>query len=149
MEELLQVYRQSVGRNSNLLLNATPGPDGLIPEAHMQRYEELGREIQRRYGGQVAETSGRGDSVVLDLGQATTINGAVLQEDIAQGERVRSYRLEAQVASGEWVTVSEGTCVGHKKIEVFAPITATRLRLQVQQSTAEPQVLRLGALAEA
>ena len=148
VDELLGVYRQSVGRNSNLLLNATPAPDGLIPAALVKRYEELGREIKRRYGHPVAQTSGTGSAVTLDLPPATAVNGAILQEDIAQGERVRSYRLEAKVGDG-WVPVSAGTCIGHKKIDVFAPVSASQLRLTIQQATSEPVISNLAALTEA
>ena len=42
LEELVDMYYQSVGHNCNLLLNANPGPDGLVPEADFQRYVELG-----------------------------------------------------------------------------------------------------------
>jgi alpha-L-fucosidase len=149
VSELLEVYRHSVGRNSNLLLNATPGPDGLIPQAHLRRYEELGRQIVRRYCSPVAQTSGRGAEVVLDLAQPATINGAIMQEDIAQGERVRSYRLEARTVDGAWVVVSEGSCLGHKKIAAFEPVAAVGLRLQCLQSKAEAQILNLAALTEA
>ena len=148
MDELLEVYRHSVGRNSNLLLNATPNQEGLIPEPHLRRYEELGREIKRRYGSPVAETSGVGETVLLEFSQPTTINGAILQENIAQGERVREYVLEARVGEG-WVAVSEGSCLGHKKIDVFAPRTATALRLTCRRSVGEPQITRLAALTEA
>jgi alpha-L-fucosidase len=155
LEELLTVYRQSVGRNSNLILNATPGPDGLIPASHRRRYEELGREIQRRYGAPVAETFGAGTSVVLALPGPTMINGAIVQEDIAlrpdgsPGERVRRYRLEAGTPGGDWQTVSAGTCIGHKKIDTFAPVTATHLRLSCDESVGEPLIRRLAALTEA
>lgn len=148
LDELLEVYRHSVGRNSNLLLNATPAPDGLIPAAHMARYDELGLEIKRRYETPLAQTSGAGSTLTLPLPPETAINGAILQEEIAQGERVRRYRLEAQVGA-DWTTVSEGTCVGHKKLDTFTPQPASALRLTVTQSVGEPIIANLAALTEA
>jgi alpha-L-fucosidase len=147
LEELLAVYRHSVGRNSNLLLNATPGPDGLVPEEHMRRYEELGREIRQRYGKPVAETSGTGREVKLELPAPMAINGVVLQEDIAQGERVRRYRVEGEVAEGQWAALSDGTCIGHKKIGVFEPVTVRALRLVCEESVEEPRISRFGTLS--
>ena len=38
LPRLLDIYYRSVGRNCNVLLNATPGPDGLIPEANLRHY---------------------------------------------------------------------------------------------------------------
>lgn len=148
LDELLQVYRHSVGRNSNLLLNATPNPQGLIPAEHLARYVELGREIERRYGHPLARTAGEGESVTLEVPDGATINGAILQEDISHGERVRAYVLEAQVGE-QWRPVAEGTCLGHKKIEVFAPLRARQLRLRVTQSVGRPLIRTLAALAEA
>jgi len=57
------MYYQSVGHNCNLLLNANPGPDGLVPEADFQRYVELGCEIRRRFSAPLASISGRGCDV--------------------------------------------------------------------------------------
>lgn len=148
LEELVKVYRESVGRNSNLILNATPGPDGLVPEAHCRRYAELRREIERRYGCPVAQTAGEGRVITLDLGQTLWVDGAVLQEEISQGERVRAYRLEG-LAGEEWVPLSRGTCIGHKKLDVFPPAAVSQLRLTVEEAAAEPKIRRLAALTEA
>ena len=43
VEAMVQMYYNSVGRNCNLLLNANPGPDGLVPEPDFQRYAEFGK----------------------------------------------------------------------------------------------------------
>lgn len=43
VEAMVQMYYNSVGRNCNLLLNANPGPDGLVPEPDFQRYTEFGK----------------------------------------------------------------------------------------------------------
>ena len=60
---------------------------------------------------------------------------------------VRTSSVEMTVASpveaaekiralvdGEWKTVASGTTVGHKKIDIFPPITATSVRLVVRAS---------------
>jgi len=39
-------YYRSVGHNCNLLLNANPDPDGLIPEPDRKRYQEFGDEVR-------------------------------------------------------------------------------------------------------
>ena len=55
---LVGLYYRSVGRNANLLLNATPDPDGLIPEGDLPAYAQFGAEIRRRFGRPLGETSG-------------------------------------------------------------------------------------------
>jgi len=73
LEALMDMYYRSVGYNANLLLNANPNPDGLVPEADVRRYQEFGKEIQRRFGKPVAETSGQGTEVVLQRVQPSDL----------------------------------------------------------------------------
>lgn len=68
---------------------------------------------------------------------AQTVDHVVLMEDIAQGERVREYLVEGFV-NGAWRELSKGTCISHKKIDRFNPVTVTKLRLRVTKSVAEP-----------
>lgn len=58
-------------------------------------------------------------------------------EDIASGQRVREYRLEARVAN-DWRIVATGTSIGHKRIDRFEPITAPALRVTATKYSAEP-----------
>ena len=88
---------QSVGHNCNLLLNANPGPDGLVPEADFQRYVELGREIGRRFGTPLVSISGTGSVVRLDLPEPSRVEHVSIGEDIVNGERIRAYAVEAQI----------------------------------------------------
>ena len=63
----------------------------------------------------------------------------VLQEDITQGERVREYVVEALFPGG-WKEICAGSCIGHKRIETFAPVETARLRLRVTRAAAEPMI---------
>ena len=40
----------------------------------------------------------------------------VLQEDLAQGQRVESFRIVGEFASGREYVLFQGTCIGHKRI---------------------------------
>jgi len=69
------------------------GGGGRCKDAAAQaRYNEA--EIRRRFDRSVAETTGEGEVVELDLGRPTPIDHVILMEDIAKGERVRSYAVE-------------------------------------------------------
>ena len=94
VEELVGMYYQSVGHNCNLLLNANPGPDGLVPQADFQRYVELGREIRRRFDTPLASTVGTGPVVQLDLPRPSRVDHVSICEDIAAGERIRAPRTD-------------------------------------------------------
>jgi len=142
VDTLMGMYRNTVGRNGNLLLNVGPNSDGLIPEADLQRCREFGAEIQRRYGKSVAETSGRGDVVELKLAQPTEIEHVILMEEIAEGERIRAFVVEGNVG-GQWQPLCQAESVGHKRIEHFTPRVVSAVRLRVTKAAAEPLIRRM------
>ncbi len=138
LNSLVNMYCKSVGRNATLILGAVPDDRGLIPDADFNRMAEFGREISRRFARPLAQTGGSRAIVELELKEPATINHAVIAEDIARGERVRQYAVEALVAGGKWRKVCEGTSVGHKRIEQFDAVETSRVRLHVTKSVAAP-----------
>ena len=161
LEQLVEMYYGSVGRNSTLILGLTPDPNGLMPEPDVARVKELGDEIRRRFGKPIATTSSVGwtlahadkDSealgphglkpiLLLDLKRPTQITHAILKEDVSRGERAREYVLEG-LSQGSWLTLADGTCIGHKHIEQFDDATVTRVRLRVTQAVAQPVIRNL------
>ncbi len=147
LENLVKFYYQSVGRNCNLILGEVVTSEGLVPEPDIERLAEFGREIRRRFGRALATTSGTGRRVELTLPKPARIDHVVLQEDIALGERIRSYRVEGLVAGGEWKTLAKGQCVGHKRIEQLQPVEVAAVRLVVDEAVAEPHVRQLAVFS--
>ena len=140
LENLMEMYEKSVGRNATLMIGLTPNPDGLIPEGDVRRLQEWGAEISRRFGQPLAQTSATGKKKVsLSVSKAQLVNYYQIQEDITGGERIRAYRVEALV-NGKWTTVAKGTSVGHKRIESFPAVESKSFRLVVEQCTAEPLI---------
>lgn len=139
LENLLDMYYKSVGRNSTLILGITPDPDGLIPEPDVRRMREFGRAIAGRFADPVGQTSGQGRELELDLRQAGAINHIVLQEDITRGERVRRFRVQGRTGSG-WQVLEQGSCIGHKRIIKTEEIVLSGLRLLIDQAVAEPYI---------
>jgi alpha-L-fucosidase len=82
--------------------------------------------------------------VELTLEKPTAIDTAVTMEDINEGERVREYVLEG-LADGKWKELAHGTAIGHKKIDRFPPLTATRVRFRCLASVSEPIIRKLAA----
>ena len=142
VDKLMDLYYRSVGHNCNLLLNANPDPDGLIPEPDMKRYREFGEEIRRRFGTSVGETSGTGAVVELALARPARIDQVVTMEDILEGERVREYVVEGLSSAG-WTELSRGQSIGHKKIDRFSPVEVSRVRWRCLKSVAEPRLRKL------
>lgn len=139
LENLMDMYEKSVGRNATLIVGLTPDPDGLIPEGDVERLKEWGDEIRRRFGSPLARTSGKADTLTLDMEGRHTCDYYILQEDISQGERIRAYRIEARTG-GSWVTVAHGSSVGHKRIGSFPPVEASAFRVVVEKSTGTPVI---------
>ena len=46
LDELMNIYYKAVGRGGVMLLNSSPNTDGLITEDDVQRYRDLGAEIE-------------------------------------------------------------------------------------------------------
>lgn len=144
VEQLMGMYYGSVGHGAVLLLNHTPDTTGRIPEADVRRAAEFGAEIRRRFGRSLAEVSGHGRVVEIDFGKLTRFDHVVTAEEIAEGERVREYVIEGLV-NGAWRQLCEGTAIGHKKIDRFAPVEAAKLRLRITRAAAEPRIRKLAA----
>jgi len=145
LSELMEMYYCSVGRNCNLLLNANPGPDGLVPETDFQRYVEFGKEIQRCFATPIAATQGEGVSIELDLEHDQKINQVTIMEDIAHGERILEYVVEHLAEGDTWQTLCSGACVGHTRIHQFDTVLTSRIRLKIAKTKAGPHVRRLAA----
>jgi alpha-L-fucosidase len=142
LDKLMDIYYRSVGHGTNLLLNVAPDNRGLIPDVDVQRVQEFGKEIKKRFANSIAETSGEGNELVFSLSAETVIDHVILMEEIAHGERVRKYVLEAKQGDN-WVTLVKASAVGHKKIDQFDPVSTDLLRLRVQEAVATPLIRRL------
>ena len=90
-------------------------------------------------------------SLTIEFKKPTTFNRVVLEEHIALGQRVRKFSLEAFVR-GQWQPISDElsthdaglTTIGHRRIVCFSTITATRLRLNINDSKASPIIQKIG-----
>ena len=81
----------------------------------------------------------------------TACNRFLVEEDIAQGQRVKKFSLEAEV-DGKWIPLkdelvegSDGlTTIGHRRIICFPTIKATKLRFTVTDAKCTPIIKKLG-----
>ncbi|MEI7955777.1 MAG: alpha-L-fucosidase [Verrucomicrobiota bacterium] len=141
VDQLMDMYYKSVGHGTVFLLNQTPDRTGLIPEADARRGAEFGAEIKRRLGTPRTESLATGAEVTLDVTGDAPIDHIVIMENIANGERVRSYVVEGMV-NGTWQQLTAGSAVGHKKIDRIAPVAATRVRLRIPEAVGTPEIKR-------
>jgi alpha-L-fucosidase len=144
LENLMNMYYNSVGHNSSLILGLTPDADGLMPEPDVHRLKEFGDEIKRRFSNPIASASGNGNTINLKLPKKQKVNQIVLMEDIAKGERVRRFILEGKTKKG-WQTIFEGSCIGHKFIHRFNSVEVSAIRLTILESKGEPEISEISA----
>lgn len=140
--ELMDRYVKSVGRNTNMLLGMVVDPRGLVPAADVKRLEDFGDEVKKQFGKSLGSAAGEGNLVTVSFNTPQAVRYVVIQEDIAKGERVREYNLYG-MADGQWKRLSQGTSVGHKRIEVIANETLSGVKLEVVKADGTPQIARL------
>jgi alpha-L-fucosidase len=143
-DALMEIYYRSIGRGGQLLLNIPPNKFGHMADADFARAKEFGAEVERRFGKSVAETSGKGMAVELNLPKPQGLDHVILQEDIHFGQRVMAYKLEGR-AGADWTTLYTGTSIGHKRIVPITSQEYSSLRLTVTDSLAQPRIRRLAA----
>jgi alpha-L-fucosidase len=144
LDHLMECYYKTVGRGCHYLLNLAPDTTGRFNPIDVKRALEFGAEIRRRFGQSIAETKGRGTVVELDLVKTVLVDHIILQEDIAQGQRVLAYVVEG-LEDGQWYELCRGISIGHKKIDWFKAVEVSRLRLRCVDWLQEPLIRRFAA----
>lgn len=167
LEHLLDIYYTSVGGNNVLLLNIPPDRRGLFHESDVRRLRELGDVLRATFDENLAlgaratadaSAPGRDAALTVDgnpntywttdagvttaaieyeLGAPRTFDRAVLQEYIADGQRIEGVALDVR-EGGQWREVARGQTVGYKRILRFPEVTASRVRLRVTESRVRP-----------
>jgi alpha-L-fucosidase len=163
LSELMATYEQTVGHGGQLVLGIAPDRMGLLPDSDVQRLKEFGDEIRRQYANNLAAQHLKGtaeEELALDndpdtfwsapagshhavlevkFAKPISFDRAVAMEWLNTGQHVQRYSVEI-FRDGKWVAVSRGQAVGHKKIDAFASVTASRVRLNILSSSAEAHI---------
>ena len=150
LKHLTDIYFQSVGYNSVLLLNIPPDCRGLIHENDVQRLKEFADYRSRTFAdnrvtdGQVLWSAAGGESREYTLKEGSRINVVLLQEDISKGQRVESFEVEALV-DGQWQTLGQGTTIGYKRLLRFPETEATQVRLKLLSTRLKANISNVAA----
>ncbi len=129
---LTNVYLESIGRGANLLINMTPDTSGLIVTAERQRLADFGRKIEALFSKEVKklQSVSAENETVIDLNRKARLGWLEIEEDIAKGQHISSYRLEAWI-DGKWKEVASGSSVGRKRIQQIEDVQTDRLKFSV------------------
>jgi len=163
VDELITTYDQTIGNGGQLMLGLAPDTRGLLPDADIKRLEEFGAAIRKRYGQNLiaqnhivnAQTEPAFDenpdtfwsapkgshhaALEADFRKPITFDHAVTMEWLNDGQHVEHYRIE--VWDGRtWRSIAEGSAIGHKRIDSFPTVTASRVRLNILSSSTESHI---------
>ena len=150
VEQLMDIYCQSVGRNSVLLLNIPPNREGRIHDIDVERLREFAAYRDKVFAhdrvvaGNIPWCTRGGISRVYALNPDSLINLVLLQEDIEQGQRVERLTVELY-AKGAWQQVGEGTTLGYKRILRFPETKADSLRLTIREVRLDGNIKQVSA----
>ena len=163
VDELMSIYEQTVGHGGQLMLGIAPDNRGLLPDADVARLRAMGEALHARYGNDLAlhhQPTDANSASALDGDENTfwsapagshhavleasfakpvTFDRALTMEWLNDGQHVEKYAIEAW-QGGAWKRVAQGYAIGHKKIDAFAPVTASRVRLRILSSTREAHI---------
>lgn len=123
LETLFRIWLTSVGGNACLHLNVPPNREGLVDPRDARRLAELGELLRREFGRPVYPrvtgdfTYASQPVYSLQLEEAPgEIRYVELKEDLAEGQRIESFQIEARGEDGRRFPLYQGTTVGYRKI---------------------------------
>lgn len=160
VEELRDIYYDSVARNSVLLLNVPPNKEGKLPEEDVNILKEWHHSIEQDFainhtkeanittenGAKGADPEAIRDedydtswqaestepsSITFSFDKAVDLDRIVLQEDINEGQQVEAFAIDV-MSDGEWEEIYSNETIGYKRI-VSLPDTVSgeQFRLRI------------------
>jgi alpha-L-fucosidase len=162
--ELLDMYDKTVGRGAQLMLGVAPDSRGLLPDSDVARLKEFGEALRKRQESIMlghapasvevaAALDGNPDTfwsapagshhAVLEVNfdKPITFDHALTMEWLNDGQHVEKYAIEVwSETDKKWKVIASGEAIGHKKIDAFAAVTASRVRLNILSSTSEAHI---------
>lgn len=162
--ELVTTYEETIGRGGQLMLGLAPDRRGLLPEADVKRLEEFNAALRKRYGQNlIAKEHTRTDEATeaaldgdpdtfwsapagshhavleADFAKPVTFDHTLVMEWLNDGQHVERFRIEAWTGK-DWSSLVEGSAIGHKRIDHFPSVTASRVRLNILSSSTEAHI---------
>lgn len=174
LPQLLDIYYNSIGRNSSLLINFPVDKRGLIHENDRQQIMKLAAKIKEDFSEDLAQKAsiitaqerGKGFEVGNILNQDPkkywTTKDGVDSVDIyftfPEPTRFNRFLIQEHIPLGQrikkfelevetengWEKVYAGTTVGYKRILRFDEVETQRLRLKFSESKASPTISKVG-----
>jgi alpha-L-fucosidase len=174
VDQLMDIYYKSVGRNANLLLNFPVDTTGQIHENDVANVLEMGKEIRMAFDdnfaleGKFEASSKRGKSYDVDgLTSGTledywvpaendttpqitlTFDQSMVFNRIVLQENIalgqRIKKFKVELRSeGNWKEIANETTIGYKRILLFDDVEGSALRITFEDYRAIPVISEIG-----
>lgn len=162
LDELINIYYNSVGANATFLLNIPPTKEGLFHENDVKRLAEIGDYLRKAFADNIlfqADVSYNGHgikskilddsyddyfisdnsstSITVKWDAQVTIGNIVLKENITRSQRVENFNIEAFI-DDSFKKIYENTVIGYKRIIRLDNIKTDCLKINITDSRTEP-----------
>lgn len=158
LDELLTTWDETVGHGGQLMLGLAPDNRGLMPDSDVARLREFGAALRERTKQNLALTHASADAEMdaaldgnpdtfwtappgshhatleLRFAKPVRFNRALTMEWLNNGQHIEKYSIDVWTGT-EWKSVAAAEAIGHEKVDLFAPVTASRVRLNILSST--------------
>ena len=150
VDRLTDLYFNSVGRNSKLLLNVPPTRDGVLHDMDVSRLmgfvdrrrQLFAEDVAKGRKAQWRRTSTTA-SLEIDLGRPQSFSIARLEEDIEKGQTVARYSLHGAGEDRSVRRLSRGTTVGYAKLDRVTAADVRYVKVEIEEAVAPPERLSL------
>eukprot|EP01052_Picozoa_sp_SAG31_P037552 SAG31_NODE_4867_length_2899_cov_1.889643_3_plen_204_part_00 len=160
--QLRNMYEQSSGSNTGLIIDIAPFPNGSVPAPQVVAAQALGKYVKGCYGKPIATGNGSASTITIQVGGAS-VDRVQIREDQSQGQRVHAFKLTATPAGSDAVVSVPLQChscsrfgcngvrttlssIGNKFICILnKPQKMASITLEVTKSDGRPVVSELSA----
>ena len=170
LDKLVDIYFNSIGLNSSLLLNIPVDTRGLIHENDSERMLELGEFLKNTFNKNLLEESkilfnnkshpinkiidknintfstfksNNNNVINITLENEKLVDIFEISENINLGQRIKEFIFEIKV-NEKWIIIEKGTTVGTKRLIKFRPLIVKDLRFTIVYSKDTPLISELG-----
>jgi alpha-L-fucosidase len=141
VDNLVDLYLSSVGRNSKLLLNVPPTRDGLIHSTDAIRLADFRSRLSAMFENDLAATAKLSwrslSGLDVDLGRSVQFNLIRLEEPIERGQGIAGFKFRSQLGRRMTDELVTGTTIGYKRIIRCQPTQADRVGIDITDGSVD------------
>ena len=151
LQELIDTYHVSVGRNCKLVLDLAVDRGGIVDPKHASRYKEFGDFIHTCYSTPLqGNWTCSSDKCVLQFPSTQLVDRVVIREDLrsAAGASIRQWSIDGLMMWGDclncWIAIpaAKGQSIGRKRIALFGEALLMRaVQLNIYKTSGQTPVL--------